>query len=198
VMLERGSAARLPQIVEFLNRERARKQFAPVLEPAQFNGGRLAGLRPEAFYLAVRGGRVVGTLAAWDQSHLRQTHVERYPAVLGLARPLYNALAALSPLKPLPPPGGRVPYVYLACAATEDDDVSLFRFLMRAAHESLRRGPWSFAIVALHEADSFAAVLSEFRFVPAAGRLFAVHYPEDPLSIDPVARRVPCVEAGCL
>jgi len=41
-------------------------------------------------------------------------------------------------------------------------------------------------------------VLSEFRSVPAAGRLFAVHYPEDPLAIDAAARRVPCVEAGCL
>jgi hypothetical protein len=86
----------------------------------------------------------------------------------------------------------------LACAATEDDDVSLFRFLMRAAHESLRRGPWSFAIAALHEADPLAPVLSEFRCVPVAGRLFAVHYPETPLAIDPPAHRVPCVEAGCL
>jgi len=198
IALERGNAARLPQIVEFLNRERARKQFAPIVDTAQFGNGRLAGLGAEAFYLAVRGGRIVGTLAAWDQSDLRQTHVERYPLVLGLARPLYNALAALLPLKRLPPPGGRVPYVYLACAAAEDDDVNLFRFLMCAAHESLRRGPWSFAIAALHEADPFAPVLSEFRSVAAAGRLFAVHYPEEPLAIDPVARRVPCMEAGCL
>jgi hypothetical protein len=198
VTLERGNAARLPQIVEFLNRERSRKQFAPVVDAAQFGNGRLAGLRPEAFFLALRGGRIVGTLAAWDQSGLRQTHVERYPAALRLIRPLYNALAALSPLKPLPSPGERIPYVYLACAATEDDDVSLFRFLIRAAHESLRHGPWSFAIAALHEADPLAPVLSEFRCVPAAGRLFAVHYPEESLAIDPVARRVPCLEAGCL
>jgi hypothetical protein len=198
VALERGSAARLPEIVGFLNRERARKQFAPVVETAQFAGGRYARLTPESFFLALRGGRIVGTLAAWDQSGLRQTHVERYPAVLGALRPLYNALARVSPLKPLPAPGGRLPYVYLACAAAEDDDVNLFRIMMCAAHESLRRGPWSFAIAALHEADPFAPVLSEFRSIPAAGRLFAVHYPEAPLAIDPAARRVPCVEAGCL
>jgi hypothetical protein len=198
VTLQRGSAARLPEIVEFLNRERSRKQFAPAVEAPQFGGGRLEGLTPEAFYLAVRGGRIVGTLAAWDQSGIRQTHVERYPVVLGLARPLYNALAALATLRPLPAPGARIPYVYLACAATEGDDVNLFRFLMRAVHESLRPGPWSFAIAALHEADPLATVLSEFRCIPAAGRLFVVHYPEDPLAIDPAVRRVPCVEAGCL
>jgi len=143
-------------------------------------------------------GGIVGTLAAWDQSALRQTHVERYPALLALLRPAYNALAALSPLKPLPAPGARIPYVYLACAATEGNDVGIFRFLMRAAHETLRRGPWSFAIAALHEADPLAAVLAEFRSIAAAGRLFVVHYPESALAIEPRARRVPCLEAGCL
>jgi hypothetical protein len=69
---------------------------------------------------------------------------------------------------------------------------------MRSAHEALRRGPWSFAIAALHEADPLAAVLAEFRAIAAAGRLFVVHYPEAALAVDLVAPRVPCLEAGCL
>jgi hypothetical protein len=198
VTLERGSVQRLPQMIEFLNRERSHKQFAPALEPSHFIGGRLAGVAPESFFLALRGGRIVGTLAAWDQSSLRQTHVERYPVGLACLRPLHNALAVVSPLKPLPAPGGRIDSIYLACAATEDNDVSLFRVLLHTAHESLRRGPWSFAIVAMHEADPLAPVLAEFRAIPAAGRLFVVHYPDAPLGIDTVARRVPCLEAGCL
>jgi hypothetical protein len=198
VTLERGSAARLPEIVAFLNRERAGKQFAPVVDEAQFGDARFCGLRPESFFLALRAGRIVGTLAAWDQAALRQTHVERYPRLLELLRPAYNALAALSPLKPLPAPGARIPYVYLACAATEDNDVPVFRFLVRAAHGELRRGPWSFAIAALHEADPLAQALGELRSIPASGRLYAVHYPESPLAIDRPARRVPCLEGGCL
>jgi hypothetical protein len=198
VTLERGSAARLPEIVEFLNRERSQKQFAPLLDLAQFATGRLAGLDPAAFFLALRGGRIVGTLAAWDQSAVRQTHVERYPFLLACLRPLHNALAGVSPLKPLPAPGGRVACLYLACAATEGNDVGLFRFLMHAVHESLRRGPWSFAIIALHETDPLASVLAEFRSIPAAGRLFVVHYPQAPLAIEPATRRVPCLEAGGL
>jgi hypothetical protein len=198
VTLERGTAARMPRIVEFLNRERARKQFAPEVEVAQFVDGRFAGLTPESFFLAVRDGHIVGTLAAWDQAALRQTHVERYPPLLAAMRPLYNLLAALFPLKPLPAPGAQIPYVYLACAATEGNDVDVFRFLMRAAHETLRHGPWSFAIVGLHETDPLAAVLDEFRSISAAGRLFAVHYPNAPLAIDTMTQRVPYLEAGCL
>ena len=34
--------------------------------------------------------------------------------------------------------------------------------------------------------------------VRAAGRLFAVHYPEEPLAAEAPARRVPYLEAGCL
>jgi hypothetical protein len=196
--LRRGGAGDLPRIVEFLNRERAAKQFAPVVDESQFGEGRLGGLRPESFLLALRGGRIVGTLAAWDQSALRQTHVERYPVIMGALRPLYNALAAFSPMKPLPPPGARIPYVYLACAATEGNDVSVFRTLLCAMHQFLRRGPWSFAIAALHESDPLARALQDFRAIPAAGRLYVVHYPEEAVALDPVARRVPCLEAGCL
>jgi hypothetical protein len=198
VTLERGSAARLPQIVEFLNTERARKQFAPVASVARFEEARQWGLDPRSFFLAVRGGEIIGTLAAWDQAALRQTHVERYPRLLALLRPAYNAFAAVSPLKPLPAPGERIPYVYLACIAARNDDTEVFRFLLRAAHEELRHGPWSFAIAALHEADPLAAVLAELRSIPAAGRLYAVHYPETPLAVDLPARRTPCLEGGCL
>lgn len=196
--LERGSAARLPRIAEFLNAGRARKQFAPVASAARLEEARQWGLRPESFFLAVRGGEIVGTLAAWDQSALRQTHVERYPRLLALLRPAYNAFAAVSPLKPLPAPGGRIPYVYLACIAVKDDDAGVFRFLLRAAHDDLRRGPASFAIAALHEADPLAAVLAELRSIPAAGRLYVVHYPEAPLTLEPPSRRAPCLEGACL
>jgi len=76
--------------------------------------------------------------------------------------------------------------------------VDLFRFVLRAALVALRRGPWSFAIVGLHEADPLSVALGELRAVRAAGRLFAVHYPEEPLAVEPRAARVPYLEAGCL
>jgi hypothetical protein len=186
----------LHEIVGFLDRAWRAKQFAPVCSLADFAGGRFSGLRAEDFFVARRAGRIVGTLAAWDQSPMRQTHVEGYRGALRLMRPAYNALAALTRLKPLPGVGERIPYVYLACAATEENDPALFRVLMRAALESLRRGPWHYAIAGLHESDPLAAVLAELRRIPAAGRLFVVHFPEEPLLIERV--RVPYIEAGCL
>ena len=198
VSLERGSPLRLGDIVAFLNREAAAKQFSPVYRERDFPGGRFLGLKASDFFLALRGGKIVGTLAAWDQAAFRQTHLERYPLRLALLRPLYNILAAVTPLKPFPSGGAPIPYLYLACLATEHNNVDLFRFLLRAALEAVRRGPWSFAIVGLHETDPLAVALTELRAVYAAGRLFGVHYPEQPLASQPPGRRVPYLEAGCL
>jgi hypothetical protein len=87
VTVERGSSARLTEIVGFLNRWQSRKQFAPVYREGDFPDGRFRGLRVQDFYLAARRGRIVGTIAVWDQSALRQTHVETLfrPAVVAAA-----------------------------------------------------------------------------------------------------------------
>lgn len=198
VTVERGSRVRLAEIVGFLNRWQSRRQFAPVYREHDFPHGRFRGLRAEDFYLATRYGRIVGTIAVWDQSALRQTHVERYSTVLAVLRPAYNALAMMSPLKPLPVPGAQIPGVYLACLATEEDDVNIFRHLLRAVHEDIRCSSWHFAIAGLHETDPRTAVLMEIRHIPAAGRLFAVHFADRPLSLEPPEKRVPYLEAGCL
>ena len=198
VTVARGSPERLAEIVRFLNQWQCRKQFAPLYREADFPHGRFRGLRAGDFYLAMRHGRIVGTLAVWDQAAWRQTHVERYTTGLALLRPAYNALAGLSPLKPLPAPGAPIPGVYLACLATEEDDVPVFRCLLHAVHDALRRGPWHFAIAGLHECDTRAAVLTQMRHIAAAGRLFAVHFDDQPLAIETPAQRVPYLEAGCL
>jgi hypothetical protein len=198
ITIARGSSARLAEIVTFLNRWQSHKQFAPVYRATDFPQGRFRGLRAADFYLAMRHGRIVGTIAVWDQAAFRQTHVERYSPGLALLRPACNTLARVLPVRPLPAPGARIPGVYLACLATEEDDVNVFRHLLRATHEAIRRGPWHFAIAGLHEKDPRAAALLQMRHIPAAGRLFAVHFADQPLSMESPAQRVPYVEAGCL
>jgi hypothetical protein len=198
VEIECGGPHRLSGIVAFLNRWQREKQFSPCYREEDFAGGRFAGLAPENFFLALRRGRIVGTAAAWDQTSLRQAHVEHYSGMVRWLRPAYNALAWLTPLKPLPVLGARIPLIYLACLAAEDNDVGIFRHLLRAAHERLRRGRWHYAIAGLHESDPLAAVLPEFRTIPAAGRLFVAHFPDEPLAIETIHQRIPYLEAGCL
>lgn len=198
VSISRGTQEGLPGIVAFLNRILCQKQFAPVYRELDFPHGRFRGLTAQDFFLAMRGGNIVGTMAVWDQAAYRQTHVERYRGTLACLRPLYNVAASVFPLKRLPAPGERIPYVYLACMATENDDVGVFRHLLSAVHGAIRRGPWHYAIAGLHESDPRAAELLALRHIPAAGRLFVVHYPHDALTLEDAGLRVPYLEAGCL
>lgn len=198
VEIERGRPERLARIVEFLNRCQRLKQFAPCYREADFGTGRFAGLRAQDFFLAVRRGRIVGSVAAWDQSALRQAHVERYAGIARWLVPAYNTLARFTPRKPLPPIGARIPMIYLACLALEDDDLATGRYLLAAALGELRSGPWHYAIAGVHESDPLAAVVAELKSIPAAGRLFVVHFPGEPLAIAPPGERTPYLEAGCL
>jgi hypothetical protein len=180
VSFERATSATWPETFAFLRREAAAKQFSPAFADGDFAvDGRFGGLSPEDFFVARGAGRVVGCLAAWDQSAVRQTHIERYSQPLRALRPLLNAAALISPLKPLPPPGGRVPYLYISCVAVQDNDVQLFRALLRFTYNQLRRGQWHYAIAGLHEQDPLAQVLCDYRRIEASGHLFIVHYPED-------------------
>ena len=198
IEIGRGHPGDLPQLVDFLNRRLRERQFAPVYRVRDFARGRFVNLDARNFFVARSRGRLVGTLAAWDQASIRQTHVARYSPLLAALRPLYNLAAHMTPLKPLPAVGARIPFVYLACAAVENDDVDLFRGLLRSACNTLRRGPWHYAVASLHERDPLATVLGECRQIAAAGRLFVVHYPEDAAAVAALESRVPYVEAGCL
>ena len=177
-----------------------RPAFYPYLNTSVFGqedfetGGRLKGLSFEHFFLARRGGRIVGALAAWDQAAIRQTHVERYSSRLAALRPLYNVASALTPLKPLPAPGARIPYLYLSCIAIENDDPALFAGLLRFAYGALRKGRWHYAIVGLHERDPLAGVLGDYRSIAAAGHVFVVHYPDGAAAAAALDARVPYVE----
>lgn len=180
---ERAREDELPAIVSFLAEQLPNKQFTPVIAAADFaDGGRLQGLRAPDFFVARRHGRIVACLAAWDQSGVRQTHIERYPFGLALARPIINLASRLSPLKPLPSPGGRVAHLYVCLVAVADNNLSVFRGLLRHAYNVLRKGPWHYAILGLHERDPLTAAFEDYRCIDAAGQLFVVHYPpaEDP------------------
>jgi hypothetical protein len=179
-VFERANEGAMNDITAFLSGQLPLKQFSPVISAADFAAGaRLNGLRARDFFVARRQGRIVACIAAWDQSNIRQTHIERYSPGLALLRPFVNLASKVSPLKPLPTPGGRVAHLYLCLAAVAGNDVPVFRGLLRHAYNALRTGSWHYAILGLHECDPLAAVFSDYRCIDAAGQLFVVHYPED-------------------
>lgn len=198
VNIRRASAADLIRVTEFMRREHARKQFAPVWDVAALTAPGMGRLRIEDFWIAERGDTLLGALATWDQHALRQTHIEAYSKSLSRIRPLYNLLAKVSPLKRLPAPGERVPYLYLSALAIADDSPAVFAQLLATVCNAVRSGPWHYAICGLHQRDPLAAVLENYRRIEAAGLLFAVYYPEQPNAFAELDHRIPYVDFGVI
>ncbi len=109
-------------------------------------------------------------------------------------RPAYNALARVTPLKPLPARGQCIPYVYLSNIVLRDDDLPLWRGLLRHGYRCLRGGAWHYAIAALQERDPLAAALSDYRAIASAGRLYVVLFPDDAQATPQIDDRVPYMD----
>lgn len=188
VQFRRATAGDAAALAELQARAAPRRQFAragAALPP---------GLAISDHFVAERGSQLVAAIAAWDQHALRQTHIEAYTPWLAAMRPLVNVAARVLPIKPLPAPGERIPYLYLSSLLMLDDDFALWRGLLRHAYRALRTGPWHYAITPLHEKDPMAAALREYRAIHAAGRVYAVHYAEGAAAVSRLDGRVPYVD----
>ena len=198
VEVVRAKPENMPELFQFINHCYSKKQFSPYYENKDIGTARLTGLKAEDFYMVIRGNKIIACAAAWDQTDVRQTHVEKYNTLLAVTRPFYNFIANFTPLKPLPAPGEKVPYFYLSFVAIENNDIDIFRLLLRHVYRDRRTGPWNYFIIGLHERDPLSVVLDEYRKIDAAGNLFVVHYPEDEDKFNMLDDRVPYVEVASL
>lgn len=198
VVMRRGSTALMPQVFAFLEKQNARRQFAPSYRLRDLGSPRLQGLVAEDFYIAFENQRVVGCVAAWDQSEFRQTHIERYSTALRCLRPVYNLAARFSALHPLPEAGEKLRYLYLAMIASEDNRRDIFATLLRTAYRDRRSGGCQFMIVGLHEQDPLCPVLDDYRRIEAGGRLFLIYYPDMADKVVALDKRIPYIEMAAV
>ena len=129
IVLRQARKDDIPGIVACLNRNLVRRQFSIVHEIEHFqNGQRWRGLKPEDFHLAVKDGKIVGVIAAWDQSAFKQTRIVQYHGHWRWLAPLSRWLAPLRRAPGLPVPGECLSYFYACCIAVDDDNIEVFRW----------------------------------------------------------------------
>lgn len=193
--IRRATAADWANIVAFLNRENARYQFAPVYHENDLANGRLRGMQPENIFIAEAGGAIVGTLALWQQSTFRQIHIDAYHGAWRFIRPVYNALARLTPLAPLPSAGEALKYAYLSLMAVQNDDLAVFRALLRQAYRASHGTGLHYLIGAFHERHPLRPAFSDYAGIPSGGQLFTVQFDSEPYPLD---GRVPYIDAAAI
>ena len=126
--IHRGSSELVPEIVDLLQRNGRRHQFARVWT----SGDLTAPLGPGVEHLLVAraGTRIVGCLACWDQRAFKQVRVRGYAPALRRWRWLINACGGLTGTPSLPPVGRRLEMAYLSHVAIDDDRTDVLRALL--------------------------------------------------------------------
>ena len=136
------------------------RQFAAVLDTMMMAHliRSSPGLDIPSYLLArSRGGELLGFIAVWDQSSIKQMYVESYSARMSLAKRCYNALAPIIGTEKMPDSGEPLRHrtVFQICVPSERPDV--LHSLLVTAHNELRASRCSFFNVGLDIRDPLTA-----------------------------------------
>jgi hypothetical protein len=187
----------LPEIVEFLRTEGARRQFFPAYTLSDFTGGtRLRGLRPQDIMVARRGTAIAGVMAAWDQSAFKQDIVDSYGPALRPLRPALDTAARLLGARPLTPPGRAIALAFAACICVAEDDPDVMRALLRYCEQHAHASGKAYLMVGLVDSDPLLKEVERHPHITYRSDLFAVAWSEEPLS--ELDERMPYIEIATL
>ena len=194
-----ATAADLPDIAAFLQRQNARFQFAQVWSATGLRALAAADLEPGHFLVARRAGEIRGCLAVWDQRAFRQAVVRRYPPWMQRLRPLLNAVAPFAGTVSLPAVGEPIAQAVLSHLAVADDDRQVFLDLVAAGlDQAARRGLGAASIGFATERGLRGALLQRYRAIEYRTSLYLVHWPEAAASVSQMRAGLPHPELGLL
>jgi hypothetical protein len=200
VKIRPAEEADLESVLGFWRIVGPRRQFFPAHARDDFfhPASAYRDLRADDLLLAFRGGAIVGTLAAWDQTGFRQIVVERYNGALRFVRLAYNAWAAVRRQPRLPPAGQPLRWLTAALVAIADDEAFVFealldRLLLRAA----ARG-FDCLLIGLHELDPLLGRLRRRQAISYHARLYVVCWDDGEAFRQCLDGRPPYLELGCL
>jgi len=189
----------VPSIIEFLLAQGSRKQFFPKYTTADLGSqqGILRDLALQDIWLGYREGKLVGTVAAWDQRSFRQSLVTNYSRPLATIRPAYNLVARLLGYPILPPKGTILQYLNLSLICILDDDREVFATLLKRLMQQYRKCHSMF-LAGLHESDPLLPVLEEHRHFSYDSRLYLACWEDGEIDYKALDNRVPYLELGAL
>lgn len=142
VTMKTASAADIDAMQAFQDCEAPRRNGYPAYDFHKLIEGDpyYAGLKIQDYTLAMRGGQIVGMLAAWNQKGYKQTRITGMHPVTRLIRPAYNAYVGVKGGFKLPRVGGILNYLTLANILVANDDADVFQGLIDwiMAHQGRR------------------------------------------------------------
>lgn len=176
--IRHGRADDLPELAALQARWGRAHRFTPQWDEGTLTDPQRArNLRPDDFSLALRGGRLVGAVAVWDQNGFKQTVICGYHGAIDRTRRLLNVAAPLLGLPRLPPAGNALRHAYLSHLAVDEQDADVARAVL--THAADRTLPWGYGylltmLAAKHPLGD--VVRRTFRPIQYRSQLYAVSW----------------------
>ncbi len=171
-----GDAIPRVELLAFLGTGSQRRQFFPNIGANGLDEATGHGLRQADFRVAIRQGRIVGTVAAWDQSRFKQELVCGYRPGVHRLRPLINTGLRLAGYRQLPAPGERLRTLYAAAVCIEDDRPEVFLALMETLYQTYKSGEFHFLAIGFAENDPLYTALGHFFHFKYVSRMYLVYW----------------------
>lgn len=197
--IQRGDQVPLCEIVAFLRKQGASRQFFPAYTEADFwDGSTTRAFHSADFLLAVRRGAIAGVLGLWDQSAYKQTVVQSYSGALRWLRPAADLGGRLIGSQPLPAPGSPIRHVFASFVCIADRALEVFPLLLRQALNLAAERGYAYLLLGLAESDPLLALARRYVHIPYYSRLYVVDWSAKGDSYARLDRRPPYVEIATL
>ena len=200
ITLRSASACDVISILSFLHESGPARQFFPTYSECDFFNpdGTFRDLNAEDIVLAIRDGKIIGTLALWNQCSFRQVVVEEYGQPLRWTRRIYNLLASISARPRLPNVKQPLRQLTAALPVVANDDPQVFHALISAAINNAAGGSSDHLMLGLHVADPLLVVVRQFRTACYTTRAYIVCWEDGEELLAEIDNRPPYLELGTL
>jgi hypothetical protein len=191
----RGAEEHATAIVDCINRNNARKQFAPhwTCDSLFFSN-----LSPADFFLAFDGDHLVGCLACWDQGSFKQTVVRGYSGPLKRWRKLLNAFSRFGVAPYLPEPNTPLRYSHASHIAVDDDDQVVFEALLRAIYNYNHEQKYDYFMLGLAESHPFRTTVETYHPLTYNSQIYLVDWNDAGELLENIDQRIPGLEIAVL
>jgi hypothetical protein len=188
--IRQASADDMPEILRLVAEEGPKRQFFPCYSADDFfNPSRtFLGLAATDLLLAIRDGKLVGSMGVWDQRSFRQIIVHSYGRGMRVARPFYNVWAWCSRRPLLPAAGQSFPYVVAVLPIAAGNNSAVFGSLLRAAMDEASLRSADYLLLGLHSDDPLLPEARRFATNCYTTRLYLVCWDDG----EPLRRSLDC------
>jgi RimJ/RimL family protein N-acetyltransferase len=172
----------LPAVAALLARDHQARPFGYAFDEALLRQ-RLRewpGLTLDRFYLAERGGALVGVTAVWDPDPIKRFRVLAYRGGMRWIRRAFDVGAVLLRYPRLPRPGEVLRYGYLTHVSVVDEDPAVMGALLDRIYCDLRGSGLHLLTACLLEGDPLGPAYARYLTTPVGAQLFTVSLPGSP------------------